>query len=552
MPLFAEESRRNVVLVLVDNQGYFELGCKGNPFLRTPNIDRFARNGIDFCNFHAENFCSPSRAALLTGRQPMRYGVHNTIGGVSLLDPNETILSERLKKEGYKTGIFGKWHLGMSYPFHPSLRGFDEVYVHGGGGIGQLEDYAGNNHMNAHFQHNGKWIKSEGFSTDVLFDEAMKFIETSGDRPFFCYIPTPAVHFPVQAEPKALANIKKRGVTAEQSNLSRLSMIENLDSNLGRLLTKLEQLKLREQTMVIFMTDQGVGDRGFVKQVWPGKDRQQDLGNASEGKHRVFCMIQKHGLKNTGENEALACIRDIYPTILEYCGVDVAGNIDSRSLIPLLDGDQDWKDQRIIVMQCPRNRERQKWRHAAVKQGYWRLVSEGRLYDVRVDSLMKNDLSSEHPEIVERLNAAYEKFWSSLPPEHEIVQRHILGAKNSPSTILCAMDWREGGAPWNSGALKDDFRGNGAWYVKVAKSGRYRVTLRRAMKETPMPLNADTASIEIGPYSSSAKFAIDDKKCVIEIDLEKGDYAFRTFLKNSRQPNESWGANFAYVEFVQQ
>ena len=115
---------------------------------------------------------------MMTRRQPKRMGVHNTVGGVSLLDPGETTLADRLKQAGYRTGIFGKWHLGMSYPFHPSLRGFDEVYVHGGGGIGQLEDYAGNRHMDAHFQQNGKWIESSGFSSDVLFDRAMEFIET--------------------------------------------------------------------------------------------------------------------------------------------------------------------------------------------------------------------------------------------------------------------------------------------------------------------------------------------------------------------------------------
>lgn len=260
----------NVILVMTDNQGYFELACKGNPYLKTPNIDAFAREGVDFCNFHAENFCSPSRAALLTGRQPMRMGVQNTVGGVSLLDPDETTLADRLKAAGYRTGIFGKWHLGMSHPFHPSLRGFDDVFVHGGGGIGQLEDYAGNRHTNAHFQDNGRWIPTEGFSTEVLFDQAMEFIDDSGNAPFFCYIPTPAVHFPVQAEPKAHARIKARGVTEEETNRSLLSMIENIDDNLGRLLKYLEEHDLRENTLVVFMSDQGVGDRGAQSPVWPG------------------------------------------------------------------------------------------------------------------------------------------------------------------------------------------------------------------------------------------------------------------------------------------
>ncbi len=550
LPASADDNKPNVVLILIDNLGYFHLGCKGNPYLQTPNIDEFARQGVDFCNFHAENFCSPSRAALLTGRQPMRYGVHNTVGGVSLLSPQETTLADRLKKIGYRTGIFGKWHLGMSHPFHPSQRGFDEVFVHGGGGIGQLEDYAGNKHLNAQFQHNGKWVKTSGFSTDVLFDRALKFIESSKDRPFFCYIPTPATHFPVQAEPKALARIKKRGITSKQANLSLLSMIENIDENVGKMVRRLEELKLRKNTLVIFMNDQGVGDRGSVKPVWPGKDRQKDLGNASEGKHRVFCMVQKPGLTVAGKNHALACIRDFCPTILELCGAKIPKNIDGRSLVPLLKGNANWRDKRIIVMQCPRAREREKWKHAAVKQGHWRLVSGGRLYNVKTDSMMKHDVSKKHPELVTRLNAAYEKFWTSLPPESDIVQRHVLGAKEAPKTLLCAMDWREGGSPWNFGALRDGFRGQGSWYVNVARDGRYRITLCRAMQETPMPVGAVKAQVKIGPFEAATKTAQKDTKCVVEIDLKRGNYTFRSFLTEPNKPNKTWSANFAYIEFI--
>ncbi|MEM8734974.1 MAG: sulfatase-like hydrolase/transferase, partial [Planctomycetota bacterium] len=533
---------------MTDNQGYFELECKGNPYLKTPNINAFARRGVDFCNFHAENFCSPSRAALLTGRQPMRMGVHNTVGGVSLLSPDEVTLADRLQAAGYRTGIFGKWHLGMSHPFHPSLRGFEDVFVHGGGGIGQLEDYAGNKHMDAHFQDNGIWKATSGFSTDILFNEAMDFIEASKDQPFFCYIPTPAVHFPVEAEPKARARIKARGVREDDTNLSLLSMIENIDENLGRLIEYLERRDLRENTLVIFMADQGVGDRGSAMPYWPGRDRQQDLGNASEGKHRVFCMMQLPGVTQAGANEALTCIRDICPTILDICGVSQPDNVDGRSLVPLLKGNPRWPDDRILVMQCPRGREREKWKHAAVKQGDWRLVSNSRLYNVRDDSLMQKDLSSEHPELTKRLTTAYEEFWTSLPAESDLVQRHVLGAKSAPSTLLCAMDWREGGSPWNSGALRDNFRGQGSWFVRVEQAGRYRMKLCRTMKETPLPLLATEGTVTVGTVQASAQLGENGSECVLEIDLEPGDFALKTELRKSSDREDKWGANFLYVD----
>lgn len=543
-------ARPNIVVVLIDNQGYFELGCKGHPNLRTPNIDDFARESVDFCNFHAENFCSPSRAALLTGRQPMRYGVYDTVGGVSLLSAEETTIAEILQEGGYQTGIFGKWHLGMSYPFHPRHRGFDEVFVHGGGGIGQLEDYAENRHLNAHYEHNGKWVSSDGFSTDVLFDEATRFIKSCGDRPFFCYIPTPAVHFPVQSEPNALERIKQRGVTPTVTSLALMSMIENLDERFGQFLDDLNDMELADNTLVVFMTDQGVGDRGSPTPVWPqGKDRQ-DLGNASEGKHRVFCMIRKPGLTVAREHRALACIRDICPTILELCGSEQPDNIDGRSLVPLLSGDDDWPDERTIVMQCPRNRVPTKWRHAAVKQGDWRLVDGGRLYDIGNDTRMEHDLAALHPDVVERLNASYDSFWESLPPEDELVNRHILGAEECPATELCAMDWRRGDAPWGSGAIRDIPGRQGAWAVHVARKGTYRLALRRTREETPRALEASSARVEIGPRTAVTQMDPQAAVAEVELELEPGDFELQTWLHSPDDPETTWGANFVYVQYL--
>ncbi len=535
----------NVLLIMTDNQGYFELGCKGDPYLKTPNIDDFAKESVDLCNFHAENFCSPSRAALLTGRQPMRYGVHDTIGGVSLLAANEVTIADRMRAAGYKTGIFGKWHLGMSYPFHPMYRGFDEVFINGGGGIGQLEDYLGNNHMNAHFQHNGKWVPTTGYSSDVLFDRAAQFIKSCGDQAFFCYIPTPAVHFPVQAEPVALARIRKRGVTPKEASLSLLSMIENIDDNVGRLLRKLDEWNLSDNTLVIFMSDQGVGDEGSPKPVWPGKGRK-DVGNAGEGKHRVFCMMRKPGLTVAGENQALVCIRDVCPTIFDVCGLEIPDNLDGRSLVPILKGNADWQDERAIVMQCPRNRKRTKWRNAVVKQGDWRLINGDRLYDIASDSLEERNVAALHPDVVARLNAVYDKFWNSLPPEEELLNRHILGAPECPTTQLCAMDWYKGDAPWTQGPITAK-RSQGAWAVQVQRGGRYRFELRLARKETPVPIGATSARIRVGQVEAEAPMKPQDDVAILEVDLQPGEYDLETWFQGT--DGRSWGALFLDVKY---
>ncbi len=547
----AVSDRPNVVLIMTDNQGYFELGCKGNPHVKTPSIDAFAQQSVDFCNFHAENFCSPSRAALLTGRQPMRFGVYNTIGGVSLLAAGEVTLADRLKAVGYRTAIFGKWHLGMSYPFHPRYRGFEEVFIHGGGGIGQLEDYLANRHLDAHFEDNGEWVESIGFSTDVLFDRASQFIRSCGDKPFFCYIPTPATHFPVQSEPASLARIKQRGLTQADGSLSLYSMIENIDDNVGRLLSRLDRWNLSDNTLVIFMTDQGVGDRGSPTPVWPGKDRNADLGNASEGKHRVFCMMQKPGLTAAGENYALTCIRDICPTVLDLCGVQIPTDLDGQSLLPLLRGDADWQDERTLVMQCPRNRKRSKWRHASVKRGDWRLVSDGRLYDIAKDSLQQNNVAQQHPEIVAELNTAYEEFWNSLPPEASLLPRNVLGAPEAPHTELCAMDWYKGDAPWAQGKKPlPTINKQGVWAVEVDRAGRYQFSLRSTRKETPLPIEATSAEIEIGEVKEQVAINRQDTVAVLTAELTPGSYDFQTRFQAAGEDSEGWGALFVDVAYL--
>lgn len=542
----ASNARPNVLLILIDNQAYFELSCKGHSFLHTPHIDALAGESVDFCNFHAENFCSPSRAALLTGRQPMRLGVYDTIGGVSLLPARETTLADRLRAAGYRTGIFGKWHLGMSYPFHPSQRGFDDVFIHGGGGIGQLEDYAGNRHLNAHFQHDGIWEPTTGYSTNVLFDQAEGFIRKCGREPFFCFLPTPAPHFPYQPEAEALKRIQARGVSAADTTL--FSMIENIDDNVGRILDCLEVQGIAENTLVILMSDQGMGYRGASFSP-PSAAEHANLGNASDASHQVFCLVRKPGLTVASKNYALSCIRDIFPTVLEICGAPIPDDPDSQSLVPLLGGAAQWATDRTLVMQCPRARKREKWKHAAVKSGNWRLVQGNQLFDVQHDPMQQHNVATDHPEVVKQLTEAYDAFWNSLPPEETLVSRHQLGATESPATHLCAMDWYRGDAPWTQNELETS-RAQGAWAVQVARSGRYQFTLRRSQRETPRPLGASYARVEIGEKSAQVDVAPGECAAAVELDLDRGTYDLQAWLAANDGRSKSWGANFVEVKLL--
>ena len=189
--LGAEARRPNVVFVLTDDQGYGELGCHGNPIIQTPNLDKLHSQSVRLTNYHVDPTCSPTRSALMTGRYSSRVGVWHTVMGRSLLRRDEVTLADVFADNGYRTGIFGKWHLGDNYPYRPQDRGFQEVLTLGGGAISNTPDFWGNNYFDDMLRHNGKLEKCKGYCTDVFFNAALQFIETNRDRPFFAYIPTP-------------------------------------------------------------------------------------------------------------------------------------------------------------------------------------------------------------------------------------------------------------------------------------------------------------------------------------------------------------------------
>lgn len=538
----------NVLVVLIDNHSYFELSRNDHQIVKTPRIDRLAEEGVSFSNFYAPPFCSPSRTALLTGRYALRAGVHNTIGGVSILNKNEKTIANFLKEAGYKTGVFGKWHLGNTYPYAPKFRGFDEVFIHGGGGMSQLEDYYGNNHMNATYEHNGQYVKSRGYSTDVLFDQGIDFITRNREEPFFCFISTPAVHFPTLKHPENTKRLLDRGVP-DSKNMAIYSMIENVDDNVGRLLDYINEIGLKENTLVIVASDQGVNDRGAaVHRTGEFIDR----GVQYDEKHQVYCMIQYPQLtdKNPGQIDELAGIVDITPTILDICGLDIIDNLDGQSLKPLLARSGNWNNERELIIQCPRKRERKKWENVSIKYQNWRFVDGNQLYNVNRDRGQKVNIIDDHPELVQKFNKSYEKFWNSLAPAKELVSPHILGSTKAPAVRLNGMDWYSGGAPWHQGNL-DEKTHQGKWLVEIEHDGRYSFELRRYPREASKPIGATNAAIKIGRSKIEVELDLLDKKAILEMELKKGKYDLQTFFKDDTSPHENWGAYYVYVNYLQ-
>ena len=191
-----QKQKPNIVFVITDDQGMGDLACTGNPYIKTPNIDEFYSDAVRLTNYHVSTTCAPTRSSIMSGRHCNRVNVYHTIAGRSLLFDDEVILPQVLAQNGYTNAMYGKWHLGDNYPYRPEDRGFHEVVRHGAGGIGQGPDYWMNDYFDDTYWHNGEEQKYEGYCTDVFFSEAMNFIESNKDKPFFCYIATNAPHAP--------------------------------------------------------------------------------------------------------------------------------------------------------------------------------------------------------------------------------------------------------------------------------------------------------------------------------------------------------------------
>ena len=251
----------NVIFILTDDQGYGDLSAHGNPVLKTPNLDRLRGESVRFTNFYVSPTCAPTRSALLTGRHEFRNGVTHTILERERLALSAITLPQLLKTAGYTTGIFGKWHLGDEPDYQPGRRGFDEVFIHGGGGIGQTYpgscgDAPGNTYFDPAILHNGRFEKTKGFCTDVFFNQAIDWIGSRKDSgPFFCWVATNAPHSPYTAKPEDRARYAGKGLGADTENF--FGMIHNIDENTGRLLAKLDEWNLARDTLVVMMNDNG-------------------------------------------------------------------------------------------------------------------------------------------------------------------------------------------------------------------------------------------------------------------------------------------------------
>ncbi|MBC6998609.1 arylsulfatase [Cytophaga sp. FL35] len=455
----------NVILIITDDQGYGDLGFTGNPHVKTPVIDQLAKESVRFNQFYVSPVCAPTRSSLMTGRYSLRTGIRDTYNGGAIMATEEVTIAEMLKTANYRTGIFGKWHLGDNYPSRPSDQGFDESLIHLSGGMGQVGDittyFQGDrSYFDPVLWHNNQQQKYEGYCSDIFTQEAVRFIENNKDEPFFCYLSFNAPHTPLQVPEKYYEKYKQIDPTSgfdtsgqpfpEMSEKDKedarkvYAMVSNIDDNIGLLLKKLKELKLQEDTVVIFMTDNGPQQRRYVAGL---KGRK---GKVYQGGVRVpfFMKFPKTFKKEDVDIETTAVHMDVLPTLASICGASIPKDrtIDGKDLLPLINGNTvDWEGRPLFFYWTRKYPEL--YQNMSILQGEHKLVGnvdynaqleKFELYNLHKDPFEQENIISQQKELSAQLKMEMDIAYKELISSEHMVNppRILLGHQQENPAIL--------------------------------------------------------------------------------------------------------------------
>jgi len=552
-PATAQTSRQdkpNVIIVITDDQGYGDLGCHGNTQIRTPNIDTFYDESTRFTRFYVSPVCSPTRASVMTGRYNYRTGVVGTYGAKGMMESSEITIAECLRDAGYATGLFGKWHLGDHWPMRPTDQGFQEVLCHQGGSIGHwsipTRNYPPHNtYFDPVLQRNNSWVISTGYCTDIFFDAAIDFIEANRSQPFFAYIATNAPHIPEQIDEQYVEPYREMGLDNFTARI--YGMCENIDDNMGRLLGTLDELSLRENTILIFMTDNG-------PQLYERIGGENNRPRYSAGMRGAKTTVWENGLRvpyfirwparwqGDRDISRIAAHIDIMPTLLDICGIDLPDDrvIDGVSLLPLLDNRTDteaqWPERQLFIQGHHANTPTLNRNIAVVGQRY-KLVQprayNGKyvgnepfmLFDLEKDPGEHQDLAADEPDLCQRMKRAYEQWFedvSSTRGYHPV--RIPIGTAHQERITLLQQTWR---------SFDNDTQGRpGAWVVSIEKSGTYQFTAQFLQTS-----QSGTVWLKAGNQERSMDVTPMAMSCTFEpIQLESGDCEIESyFISNGKR-----------------
>lgn len=552
--------RPNVILIMTDDMGYGDLGVHGNPVIDTPNLNAMAKRSARLTTFYVSPVCAPTRACLMTGRFNYRTRCVDTYIGRAMMDTEEVTVAEILRESGYATGIFGKWHLGDCYPMRPMDQGFEESLIHRGGGIGQPSDPPGGEgkYTDPILFRNGEAEQMKGYCTDVYYQNAMSFITKcdEADRPFFVYLPDNCPHGPFHDVPKDLyEKYRKQNLNNDQfpqdkghklpprANVDQrariFAMIENVDRNVGRLFEHLNKQKLSENTIVIFMVDNGPNGRRYVDGFKGNKSHVHEGGVRSP-----FFVHWPAKLKAGHTNATPAAHIDVLPTLLAATETDVPKGLklDGRSMLPELQGEVDSTKERLLVIQSHRGDKPVRYHNFMARRGNWKLLNAsgfGRetlagkpafeLYDLASDPLELKNLAAEKPDVLASLRKDYDAWFDdvgSTRPDNYAPPRIIVGTKHEPLTTLTRQDWRHtSGRPWQRNS-------RGHWLLNAPAKTTFDVKCRFSAnaakaEQVILLVNGKPAAKNlVPPQTSATEFPA--------VALPAGDFRVEVVIKEGK------------------
>ena len=382
----------NVIIILTDDQGFGDFSMNGNPWVETPFIDNLADESIYIPNFYVSPVCAPTRASILTGRHYQRTGVTGVTRGQENMSLEEQTIADIFRNNNYSTGLFGKWHNGAHYPYHPNGRGFDEFY---GFCSGHWTNY-----FNTTLEKNGVMVRSNGYITDDLTDKAIEFIEsnTQNRKPFFCFLSINTPHSPLQVPDEYFNKYKSKGI--DDFNAAIYGMCENIDDNIGRLIKKLDMLEIRENTIIVYLSDNGPLNNRF-------NDGLKGLkASVDEGGVKTPFILNYRGKITPAVVEGIAAHIDILPTLVDLTGinVDYKNPVDGKSLVPMIN--EEVQQVHTFLPEYLNGKYR-------LRTTRYLLVNES-LYDLKYDPGQNENVRDTYPEIYDSLHHLYKHWYSQI------------------------------------------------------------------------------------------------------------------------------------------
>ena len=536
----------NVILVITDDQGYGDIGYNGNPHIITPNLDKFASESIRFNNFNVSPVCAPTRSSLLTGRYSLRTGVTDTYNGGAIMSSNEITLAEIFNQKNYKTGIFGKWHLGDNYPSRPSDQGFQESLIHLSGGIGQVGDFTNYYKGSTSYFDPTLWLNNEqkkydGYCSDIFTDEALKFIEKNKDNQFFCYLSFNAPHTPLQVPDKYIQmyeDINPTIINGDNLDMTEKNiqdakkiygMVTNIDENFGKLINKLNELKLKENTIVIFLTDNGPQQPRYISNL---RGLKSQVYNGGIKVPFYFNYPKIHGKDQ--DIDFFSAHIDILPTLAKLCDLPLPNDrvIDG---VDLFDKNVN-KNNRDFFSYWTR-KSPELYKNISLSSGNYKLVGNSNynspiedfeLYDLEIDPSEKENLVSSEKAIAKDMKSRMDKIYLELINSKNILkkQRIHIGTINENPTFLNRNDASGQRGIWNQNEVY------GFWKVKF-ESGIYDFKF----KFNNLNVSVGEMTLEIGNNVYSSKVEVDNDGFVLMngVEISRGDFDLVPFLKSNRK-----------------